>query len=140
MEKFKGSLLLIENQTFRCVIVLIGINDIGRSMRAKDPTDPVSVADLAWGLDQIAERAHENGIKVVAATLTPAGHGSSTGEALRSGLNDWIRSSKAFDGVIDFDAVVRIPNTPRECCPRMTPAIRFTPAMKVTRKWGIRSI
>jgi len=99
------------------LILLIGINDIGRWTRAKNPEDPVSVADLAWGLSQIAERSHEKGIKVYAATLTPAGHGSVAGEALRSGLNDWIRTSKIFDGVVDFDAVVRDPEHPTRMVP-----------------------
>jgi lysophospholipase L1-like esterase len=100
------------------LIVLIGINDIGRATRAKDPADPVSIADLAWGLSQLAERAHQKGIKVFTATLTPAGHGSISGEALRSGLNDWIRTSKIFDGVIDFDAIVRDPQHPTQMLPR----------------------
>lgn len=101
----------------RYLIVLIGINDIGRATRARDPADPVSVADLAWGLSQVAERAHEKGVKVYVATLTPAGHGSVSGEALRSGLNDWIRDSKLFDGVIDFDAMVKDPQHPTRMLP-----------------------
>ena len=101
----------------RYLIVLIGINDIGRATRARDPADPVSVADLAWGLSQVAERAHEKGVSVYAATLTPAGHGSPSGEALRSGLNDWIRASTLFDGVIDFDAMVKDPQHPTRMLP-----------------------
>ncbi len=37
--------------------------------------------------------------------LTPyqgAGYASPAGEAVRTGLNNWIRNSGAFDGVIDF--------------------------------------
>ena len=38
---------------------------------------------------------------------------SGEGEAIRTAVNDWIRSGDAFDAVIDFDAVVRDPDIPR---------------------------
>jgi lysophospholipase L1-like esterase len=31
---------------------------------------------------------------------------------MRRAVNEWIQNSGAFDGVIDFDAVVRDPQTP----------------------------
>lgn len=120
----------------RYLIVLIGINDIGRATRAKDPADPVSVADLAWGLSQVAERAHEKGVKVYAATLTPAGHGSPSGEALRSGLNDWIRASKLFDGVIDFDAMVKDPQHPTRMLPAYDSGDSLHPSDEGYKKMG----
>lgn len=120
----------------RYLIVLIGINDIGRATRAKDPSDPVSVADLTWGLSQLAERAHEKGIKVFAATLTPAGHGSVSGEALRSGLNDWIRTSRLFDGVIDFDAMVRDPQHPTRMLERYDSGDSLHPSDEGYKKMG----
>jgi len=118
------------------LIVLIGINDIGRATRAKDPADPVSVADLAWGLSQLAERAHEKGIKVYAATLTPAGHGSVSGETLRSGLNDWIRTSKVFDGVVDFDAMVRDRQNPSKMLPLYDSGDSLHPSDEGYKKMG----
>ena len=49
------------------------------------------------------------------ATITPY-EGSvvytAQGEAIRTAVNDWIRGGDAFDGVIDFDAVVRDPAYP----------------------------
>ena len=33
-------------------------------------------------------------------------------EKTRQAVNQWIRESKEFDGVIDFDAVARDPNRP----------------------------
>jgi lysophospholipase L1-like esterase len=33
-------------------------------------------------------------------------------EATRTAVNQWIRTSNAFDGVIDFDAAVRDPGDP----------------------------
>ena len=94
------------------VIILEGINDIGRATRAKDPVDSVTIEDLSWGLTQLVTRAHQFGIKVYGATLTPAAHGSVAGEALRSGLNQWIRTSGVFDAVIDFDQAIRDPQAP----------------------------
>jgi len=44
--------------------------------------------------------------------LTPAAHGSVAGEALRSGLNQWIRTGGVFDAVIDFDQAIRDPQAP----------------------------
>jgi lysophospholipase L1-like esterase len=70
----------------------------------------VTAQDLIAGLSQIIERAHEHGIRVFGATITPyegAPVYTEDGEATRQAVNQWIRTGKAFDGVIDFDAAVR---------------------------------
>jgi lysophospholipase L1-like esterase len=75
----------------------------------------VNTQELIMGLQQIIERAHQHGIKVFGATLTPyegADYFSVDGEATRQEVNHWIRTSSAFDGVVDFDAAVRDPNHP----------------------------
>jgi lysophospholipase L1-like esterase len=84
------------------VILLEGINDSGTTFIA----DQLIAAEL-----QIIERAHARGLKIIGATLTPAG---STGnrELNRTTLNAFIRTSGAFDGVIDFDAATRDPSNP----------------------------
>ena len=49
------------------------------------------------------------------ATLTPfygAAYYTDVGEAKRQAVNRWIRTSKAFDGVIDFDAATQDPSDP----------------------------
>ena len=51
------------------------------------------------------------------AAMTPfygAAYYTDIGEAKRQAVNQWIRTSKAFDGVIDFDAATRDPNDPRK--------------------------
>ena len=91
----------------RYMIVLESINDIGHAEDPKNPYDPVSADDLTAGLTQLVERAHMHGIKVFGATLTPylgAGYSSPAGEEIRKAVNQWIRGSKVFDGVIDFEA------------------------------------
>ena len=57
------------------------------------------------------------------------------GEAIREAVNAWIRTSGAFDGVIDFDAVMRDPATRCGSTPPTTPAITCTPTTPGTRPW-----
>jgi lysophospholipase L1-like esterase len=92
------------------VIVLIGINDIGRWGRPHIASDEVSAEELIAGLKQIVVRAHDHRIKVIGATLTPyegAGYFSTRGETIRQTVNQWIRESQQLDGVADFDAATR---------------------------------
>ncbi|MGE3706351.1 MAG: SGNH/GDSL hydrolase family protein [Vicinamibacterales bacterium] len=89
------------------VTVLEGINDIRRT--------PVTVADLIFAHKQLIARAHAKGLKIFGATLLPFEGDSQykpETEAKRQGLNQWIRTSGAYDGVIDFDAAVRDPKQP----------------------------
>jgi len=99
----------------RYVVVLEGINDIGRLAHVQVSWDAVTAPQLQWGLKQIADRAHEHGMKIFGATLTPyggAGYYSDAGEQVREAVNDWIRTSGTFDGVIDFDKITRDPANP----------------------------
>lgn len=102
----------------RSVIVMESINDIGHPTSAGLGEQAVSAEDITAGLAQIAERAHAHGLKVYGATLTPfadtvfPGYFSPEGEAKRQAVNAFIRTSRTFDGVIDFDAVVRDPARP----------------------------
>jgi lysophospholipase L1-like esterase len=97
------------------LIVMEGINDIGHAEDPVKPYDVVSAGDLIAGLEQIAERAHMHGIKVFGATLTPyvgAKYESPAGEQLRQAVNQWIRTTKDLDGVIDFDKATLDPANP----------------------------
>ena len=99
----------------RSVIVLESINDIGRLAHLATPYDDITAAQLEMALKQIADDAHEHGIKAIGATLTPyggAGYYSDKGEQIREAVNDWIRSSGVFDGVVDFDKVTQDPANP----------------------------
>jgi len=100
----------------RYVIVLESINDIGRLAHVLVPWDAITAPQLEWGLKQIADRAHEHGLKIIGATLTPyggAGYYSDAGEQVREAVNDWIRTSGVFDGVVDFDKITRDPQNPK---------------------------
>ena len=102
----------------RWLVVLEGINDIGRGTGPNAvPADAVTAEDLIAGLRQMVERAHVRGIRVAGATLTPytgAAYFSEKGEGIRDTVNNWIRSGKAFDAVIDFDAATRDPERPKQ--------------------------
>jgi lysophospholipase L1-like esterase len=109
------------------VILLEGINDIGRGFVSTGPQDPVSLEALVDADRQIIQRAHDHGIKVIGATLTPyqgAGYSSPAGEAVRSGLNTWIKTSGEFDGVVDFAAATADPANP----------LAFLPAFNISDK------
>jgi len=100
----------------RYVIVLEGINDIGMAGRGAGP----AAAELIAGHQQMIERAHVHGLKIFGATLTPfegAAYYTPEGEVKRQAVNTWIRTSKAYDGVIDFDAVIRDPAQPTKFLP-----------------------
>jgi lysophospholipase L1-like esterase len=108
------------------VIVLEGINDIGM---ARDNTLP-SAADIIAGHRQLIERAHAQGLRIYGATLTPfegAFYWSPEREAKRKAVNEWIRTGKAYDGVIDFEAAVRDPNNPTKVLPRFDPGDHLHP-------------
>jgi lysophospholipase L1-like esterase len=100
------------------VVFMEGINDVG--LYAKAPKDPLTADQLIAAHKQIIERAHLRGIKVIGATLTPfagANYYSEEGEAIRVALNEFIRTGKAYDAVIDFDAAVRDPQNPKQILP-----------------------
>lgn len=99
----------------RCLIVMEGINDIGRPTVPAFAHEFVEADAIIAGYRQIIERAHARGIKVIGVTLTPfegAHYYSEGGETIRQALNAFIRTGAAFDAVLDFDAVLRDPAAP----------------------------
>jgi lysophospholipase L1-like esterase len=100
------------------IVLLEGINDIGNSEREVNGVKrPAITADaLIAGYRQLALRAHERGIKVIAMTILPyegAMYANATGEAMRVRVNEWIRRSGTFDAVIDMEKVVADPANPK---------------------------
>ncbi|HEY2435281.1 MAG TPA: SGNH/GDSL hydrolase family protein [Vicinamibacterales bacterium] len=107
----------------RFLIVLLGINDIGHPGGSAPTSDEVSAKEIAAGYRQFIERAHAHGLRVFGATLLPfedttlAGFFSPEKETKRQAVNQWIRTSGAFDAVIDFDEAVRDPAHPARMLP-----------------------
>jgi lysophospholipase L1-like esterase len=98
------------------VVFMEGINDVGLARQDPQPKPEEIIA----GHKQVIARAHERGLKIYGGTLTPfegvtfANYFSEQGEATRQAVNQWIRTSKAYDGVIDFDALLRDSANPRK--------------------------
>ncbi|WP_027783298.1 MULTISPECIES: SGNH/GDSL hydrolase family protein [Burkholderia] len=97
----------------KAAIVLIGINDINfaampprTGLDCDHPHTQVTAASLIDGYRRLIEAAHRQGVKVFGATLTPAALPAGR-EAIRLEVNRWIRGGGGFDGVVDFDAVLR---------------------------------
>lgn len=115
---------VIDQTAVRSVVLLEGINDIGRTAGALEPEELIAV------YQQFIERAHDHGIRVIGATITPyegAGYYSEDGEADRQAVNEWIRTSGEFDDVVDFDAAVRDPQNPSQIRPDFDPGDHLHP-------------
>src|SRR3989442_347700 len=100
------------------VIVGLGVNDIF----TVNPAEEVTVEQIIQGHKQLIQRAHAKGLKIFGCTLNPV-EGflipgtsipvfSPAGEVKRQAVNAWIRTSGEYDGVIDFDRVLRDANSP----------------------------
>jgi lysophospholipase L1-like esterase len=102
------------------VIVLEGINDIGigagtfKDFKIEDGKfvstgRAVTAEQLITAYEQLIARAHSRGLKIIGGTLLPfkgSFYFSDAREQVRSEVNRWIRTSGAFDAVIDFERVV----------------------------------
>lgn len=106
------------------LVVLEGINDFGFPGARKLLDEEVTADDVIMAYRQLILRAHAHGVKVIGATLPPfgpipsrPGFYSEASAAKRVAVNNWIRTSRAFDGVIDFDAVLRDPKAPTQMNP-----------------------
>lgn len=106
---------ILERSGVKYLILFHGINDIEAVERNRQPFGDLEKR-LEWALSHIAEQAHEHGMLVFGATqMTDCRNHACNwpeGEKTRSDLNNWIRTTKVFDGVIDFDEVMRDPQYP----------------------------
>lgn len=113
------------------MIVLLGINDINISaFPGAAEADKVTAGQLITAYRELIAKAHLHGIKVMGATILPTGGlwlYSDETEATRTAVNDWIRTSGEFDGVVDFDAVTRDPAQPNRLRPGFDPGDHVHP-------------
>lgn len=101
----------------RYVIVLEGINDLGGLARMENviaEQHEELVRRMIGAYEQIVERAHAHGIKVIGATILPDMgseyyHPDATNEADRRKVNEWIRAAGHFDAVVDLDHLMSNP-------------------------------
>ncbi len=102
------------------VILLEGINDIGLPGLIGLPEQEVTAEQIIGGYQQLIQRAHSAGIKIIGATLTPYRaflYYTEEGDAKRLAVNEWIRNSNAFDGYVDFERVLQDPENPLQFLP-----------------------
>jgi len=98
------------------VMLLEGINDIGRIGTPTPSPEAPTADDLIAAYRQMIEIAHTHGIKVIGCTLTPyegAGYSREPGEAVREAVNTFIRTGGAFDATVDFEAATRDSANPK---------------------------
>jgi lysophospholipase L1-like esterase len=112
LDRLDRDVLSVPGVTY--IIVLEGINDIGSSGPGGRNGDAqlVDPKALIATYSAIIQRAHEHGVKVFGGTIMPfegADYYSTEKERVRQAINEWIRTAKAFDAVIDFDKIVRDP-------------------------------
>jgi lysophospholipase L1-like esterase len=109
---------VLDKPGVRFVIVLQGSNDISAADMLITPEDQVSARQIIDGMKALIARAHARGIRIFGATLLPReGVGkpfvnTDAGRAKRLEVNDWIRTSGAFDAVIDFERLMTDPARP----------------------------
>jgi lysophospholipase L1-like esterase len=107
----------------RWVLLLTGGNDISANGMLSDPRQHASSEQVIAGLKTLVARAHAKGIQVWAGTLLP--HGGAAKPFVetpacasdREAVRRWIRTSGAFDAVIDFERVLRDPAHPDRLLP-----------------------
>ncbi|MFI9583918.1 RICIN domain-containing protein [Streptomyces sp. NPDC052236] len=97
----------------KTVILLEGINDIGNN--AGPNGSSLTFEALRDGLLSVINQAHAAGVKIIGGTIMPYygfNYWSVSGNEIRKAINQWIRTSGAFDGFIDFDKVMQDPSNP----------------------------
>jgi lysophospholipase L1-like esterase len=106
VKRFADDVLARPNVTH--LIVLEGVNDISY--------EHVKPEQLIAAYQDVIARAHAKGIKVYGSPILPIKHSQTKdtpeNEATRQAVNKWIRESKAFDAVIDFEKAVQDPQDP----------------------------
>jgi lysophospholipase L1-like esterase len=106
---------VLSQPALKSVVLLGGINDIGGQLAPAD--------DVIAVMRTIIDRVHAAGARIYGATLSPSGdlqepfvlapsYSTPIANQQRAQVNAFIRTSGAFDGVIDFDQVLRDPNNP----------------------------
>lgn len=108
---------ILGQQGVKTLIIFQGTNDIGSSPLGKSEETAQRLIEAYMTL---INKAHNAGMKVYGATITPfKGNGwySFFHEAARQTVNEWIRKSGAFDGLIDFDQLVRDPQDKERLLP-----------------------
>ena len=105
------------------VIVLEGNADFLIPGLIGNPAEEVTADQVIQAHRQMIYRARALGLRVYGCTLNPVegdpfpGFWTDALEAKRQAVNLWIRTSHAYDAVIDFDKLLRDPSHPSRLLP-----------------------
>ncbi|GGM45426.1 SGNH hydrolase [Longimycelium tulufanense] len=118
VERFRADVASVPG--VRAVVVVLGMNDLAFFASADEVIDAYR---------QIVDQAHRAGLKAIGGTLTPTAgaegvaftYGLPGAQANRKQVNDFVRNSGLFDGVVDFAAAVSDPNQPDHWAPGLSP-------------------
>jgi len=121
LARFDEDVLSLPNVTH--LIIYEGVNDIGNrygptaggigGLSLDQPE--ITPEQMIAGYQQLIDRAHAKGIKVIGSPIGPykgASYWSEEGEAARQKVNDWILTSDAFDAVVRLDTAFADPADP----------------------------
>jgi lysophospholipase L1-like esterase len=129
----------------RAMVLLEGVNDLGFSQLpnadCSAPNTNVTPDQLIRAYKEVIRRAHARGLRIYGGTILPfrgAGYWDAVAERKRLVVNDWIRGSRAFDGVIDFATVMAAPGDPELLNPAFDSGDHLHPN-DATRPWRPRS-
>ncbi len=101
---------LLGQEGVKWIILFEAVNDLGYTGNGVQTAK--RIIDV---YKQIIREAHQRGIYVFGGTVTPfkgSSYYSADHEKGRSTINQWIRTTKMLDGIIDFDEAVRNPQDP----------------------------
>ena len=101
---------LFGQEGVKWIILFEAVNDLGYARNGVQTAERIIEV-----YKKIIDEAHQKGIRVYGATITPFkgnNYYSEDHEKGRSTINNWIRTTDLLDGVIDFDQAVRNPQDP----------------------------
>jgi lysophospholipase L1-like esterase len=118
---------VLQQSGVKFVVLGLGINDILFPGSFIPASESVAAKNVIAANRQLLDRAHKKGVKVIITTLPPCEGALFRGpvitfctpqdEKVRDEVNTWIRNTKEFDGMIDFDEPVRDPSHPTRILP-----------------------
>ena len=101
---------LFGQEGVKWIILFEAVNDLGGARNGVETAQ--RIIDV---YKDIIDEAHQKGIRVYGATITPFkgnNYYSEDHEKGRKTINEWVRTTNLLDGVIDFDQAVRNPVDP----------------------------
>jgi lysophospholipase L1-like esterase len=133
MTRFDRDVLAVAGVTH--VLFFNASNDVNMpGMNGNRAADVLPTTAITLAMQQIIERSHAAGVKVIGATLIPfegvlrPGYATPEHMRQRNEVNAWIRTAYPFDAMVDFDAVVRDPGHPERLLPAYDGGNHFTPS------------